>query len=51
MQEVMIGYSDSNKDGGYFAANWELYKAQAKLTRLASGPAWRSRSSTGAAAR
>jgi phosphoenolpyruvate carboxylase len=34
MQEVMIGYSDSNKDGGYFAANWELAKAQASLTRL-----------------
>jgi phosphoenolpyruvate carboxylase len=34
MQEVMIGYSDSNKDGGYFAANWELAKAQAALTRL-----------------
>ncbi len=34
LQEVMIGYSDSNKDGGYFAANWELYKAQVKLTRL-----------------
>ncbi|WP_024816641.1 phosphoenolpyruvate carboxylase [Methylopila sp. 73B] len=32
--EVMIGYSDSNKDGGYFASNWELYKAQAKLTEV-----------------
>jgi phosphoenolpyruvate carboxylase len=32
--EVMIGYSDSNKDGGYFAANWELAKAQKALTRL-----------------
>jgi phosphoenolpyruvate carboxylase len=34
IQEVMIGYSDSNKDGGYFAANWELTKAQTALTRL-----------------
>lgn len=35
VQEIMIGYSDSNKDGGYFAANWELAKAQMSLTRLA----------------
>ncbi len=31
LQEVMIGYSDSNKDVGYVAANWALYQAQRKL--------------------
>ena len=27
-QQIMIGYSDSNKDGGYLTANWELHLAQ-----------------------
>jgi phosphoenolpyruvate carboxylase len=31
VQEVMLGYSDSNKDGGYFAANWALYDAETQL--------------------
>ena len=30
-QEIMLGYSDSNKDGGYWIANWALQKAQHKL--------------------
>ncbi len=34
VQEVMIGYSDSNKDGGFLSSNWELSKAQAKLTKI-----------------
>ena len=34
LQEVMIGYSDSNKDGGFVASNWELAKAQMQLTRV-----------------
>lgn len=30
-QEIMLGYSDSNKDGGFWMANWRLYRAQASL--------------------
>ncbi len=33
-QEVMIGYSDSAKDGGRLAANWELYKAQEEVVQV-----------------
>jgi phosphoenolpyruvate carboxylase len=34
-QTVMVGYSDSTKDGGYLAACWALYRAQAELHRVA----------------
>jgi phosphoenolpyruvate carboxylase len=33
-QQVMLGYSDSNKDGGYLASNWSLYTAQKELSRV-----------------
>lgn len=35
IQEVMVGYSDSNKDGGYMAANWSIYSSQNKILKLA----------------
>lgn len=35
LQEVMIGYSDSNKDGGYLCSHWELYQAQKLLVAKA----------------
>ncbi len=35
VQEIMLGYSDSAKDGGYLAANWHLYRAQKNLFKVA----------------
>ncbi|MFD2657378.1 phosphoenolpyruvate carboxylase [Gracilibacillus thailandensis] len=36
LQEVMLGYSDSSKDGGNITANWELYQAQQEIHDIAS---------------
>ncbi len=33
-QDIMLGYSDSNKDGGIFTSNWELYRAEIALAEL-----------------
>ncbi|SDC37375.1 Phosphoenolpyruvate carboxylase, type 1 [Pelagirhabdus alkalitolerans] len=36
LQEIMLGYSDSSKDGGNLTANWELYKAQDEIHSIAA---------------
>jgi phosphoenolpyruvate carboxylase len=35
MQSIMLGFSDSTKDGGYLMANWSIYKAKVELTAMA----------------
>jgi len=36
-QDIMLGYSDSNKDGGFFTSNWELYRSEIALVDLFAG--------------